>query len=47
MKKFIKILFAVVLGILCVACGGSKTQYDLEGKYSLKKIEYNEDGTKY
>ena len=45
MKKFIKILFAVVLGILCVACGGSKTQYDLEGKYSLKKIEYNEDGT--
>ena len=45
MKKFIKILFAVVLGILCVACGGSKTQYDLEGKYSLKRTEYNEDGT--
>lgn len=45
MKKFIKILFAVVLGILCVACGDSKIQYDLEGKYSLKKIEYNEDGT--
>ena len=45
MKKFIKTLFVVVLGILCVACGGTKTQYNLEGKYSLKKIEYNEDGT--
>ena len=45
MKKFIKTLFVVVLGILCVACGGTKTQYDLEGKYSLKRIEYNEDGT--
>lgn len=45
MKKFIKTLFVVVLGTLCVACGGSKTQYDLEGKYSLKKIEHNEDGT--
>lgn len=45
MKKFIKTLFVIVLGILCIACGGTKTQYDLEGKYSLKRIEYNEDGT--
>ncbi len=44
MKKIIKSLFVVILGTLCVACGGSKTQYDLEGKYSLKKIEYFDNG---
>lgn len=44
MKKFIKTLFVVVLGTLCVACGGTKPQYNLEGKYSFKKVEHFDNG---
>lgn len=42
MKKFYKILCVVMLGILCVACGKPKNDYKLEGKYSMKKVEYLE-----
>lgn len=42
MKKFYKILCVVMLGVLCVACGKPKNDYKLEGKYSMKKVEYLE-----
>lgn len=40
MKNIFKFLFVSILGFVLVACGGPKNDYKLEGKYSMKKVEY-------
>ena len=44
MKKLIKLFLVLMMGTLFVACGGSKTANDLEGKYSLKRVDYFDNG---
>lgn len=37
MKRFFKFLFALLIAFTCVACGGgSKLDYELEGKYAME-----------
>lgn len=37
MKRFFKFLFALLIAFTCVACGGgSKLNYELEGKYAME-----------
>lgn len=40
MKNIFKVLFVSILGVILVACGGPKNDYNLEGKYSINKVEY-------
>ena len=42
MKKFIKLLSFLILIFAFTSCG--KPSNNLEGKYSIRKVEYSEDG---
>lgn len=44
MKKLIKLFLVLMIGILFVACGGKETANKLEGKYSIKRVDYLENG---
>lgn len=44
MKKILKLFLVLVIGTLFVACGGKETANKLEGKYSIKRVDYFENG---
>ena len=44
MKKLIKLFLIFMLGILFVSCGEKETANKLEGKYSIKRVDYFENG---
>ena len=44
MKKLIKLFLVLMIGISFVACGGNETANKLEGKYSIKRVDYFENG---
>lgn len=44
MKKILKLFLVLIIGTLFVACGGKETANKLEGKYSIKRVDYFENG---
>ena len=44
MKKILKLFLVLMIGTLFVACGGKETANKLEGKYSIKRVDYFENG---